>query len=161
MLRGTSGRHASSVGGGDNDAELAEPLSSPGLSDSSALGGLLIGDADSSSGEEGICGGSGGGKGSFVPVLYAQRWVQLGILSCLALVSDLVCFSVAAVPSAFTEVFPGHSPTTLVDIFLFTNVAGCFLVTDLTRIFGLRKVWWHRRPAGWARDGGGGGGGGG
>ena len=26
------------------------------------------------------------------------------------------------------------------DYFLITNVMGCFLVTDLTRLFGLRKV---------------------
>jgi hypothetical protein len=48
------------------------------------------------------------------PVLYAQRWVQLGILSMLALISDMVCFSVAANPRVFVSAFDGHSPTELV-----------------------------------------------
>ena len=35
-------------------------------------------------------------------VLYSQRWVQLGYLACLALISDWVCFSVAATPGTLS-----------------------------------------------------------
>jgi len=65
--------------------------------------------------------------------------VQLAVLSLLALVSDLACFAVAAIPDTWTEAYHTN-PTDLVDIFLFTNVVSCFMVTDFTRLFGLRKV---------------------
>jgi len=68
-----------------------------------------------------------------------QRWVQLGYLSLLALLSDWICFSVAASPKTFEESFVGHSAANLIDIFLFTNVASCFLVTDVVKKFGLQK----------------------
>ena len=73
------------------------------------------------------------------PVLYPQRWIQLALLAVLALISDLVCFSVAATPDSWVDIF-NHNPANLIDVFLFTNVASCFLVTDVTRIFGLRKA---------------------
>ena len=60
-----------------------------------------------------------------------QRWVQLAYLSLLALLSDWICFSVAASPSTFEAAYPGHSAASLIDIFLFTNVASCFLVRTL------------------------------
>uniref|UniRef100_A0A7S1QE27 Major facilitator superfamily (MFS) profile domain-containing protein n=1 Tax=Alexandrium catenella TaxID=2925 RepID=A0A7S1QE27_ALECA len=55
----------------------------------------------------------------------------------LALLSDLVCFSVAATPGTWTKVFD-QDPATLIDIFLFTNVFACFLEPYLVRRFGLR-----------------------
>ena len=74
------------------------------------------------------------------PQVYPQRWVQLGYLSVLALISDWVCFSLAATPSTFEETFPGHSAASLIDMFLFTNVASCFLVTDIVAKIGLQKA---------------------
>lgn len=72
-------------------------------------------------------------------VLYDQRWVQLGLLALLALVSDLVCFAVAAAPASWEHQF-NHEPSALIDIFLFTNVLSCFAVTDITRLVGLRRA---------------------
>jgi len=71
------------------------------------------------------------------PTLYSQRWVQLLILAVLALLSDLVCFSVAATPGTWKKVF-GEDPATLIDLFLFTNVFACFMEPYLVRRFGLR-----------------------
>jgi len=68
-----------------------------------------------------------------------QRWVQLGYLSILALLSDWVCFSVAAAPSTFESSF-GHSAASIIDIFLFTNVATSFLVTDVVANFGIQRA---------------------
>eukprot|EP00418_Pyrodinium_bahamense_P099429 CAMPEP_0179031836 /NCGR_PEP_ID=MMETSP0796-20121207/11273_1 /TAXON_ID=73915 /ORGANISM="Pyrodinium bahamense, Strain pbaha01" /LENGTH=661 /DNA_ID=CAMNT_0020728035 /DNA_START=109 /DNA_END=2094 /DNA_ORIENTATION=+ len=72
------------------------------------------------------------------PVLYNQRWVQLAFLAALALLSDLVCFSVAATPETWTAVFD-QDPANLIDLFLFTNVFACFLEPVLVRRFGLRR----------------------
>jgi Major Facilitator Superfamily len=74
------------------------------------------------------------------PQVYSQRWVQLGYLSILALLSDWICFSVAATPQTFENCFPGHSAASLIDIFLFTNVASCFLVTDVVAKIGLQRA---------------------
>jgi MFS family permease len=74
------------------------------------------------------------------PKLYSQRWIQLGYLSMLALLSDWICFSVAAAPSTYETAYAGHSAAQLIDIFLFTNVASCFLVTDTVGRFGLEKA---------------------
>ena len=74
------------------------------------------------------------------PQVYKQRWVQLAYLSLLALLSDWICFSVAAAPSTFESAYAGHSAANLIDIFLFTNVASCFLVTDTVSRFGLEKA---------------------
>ena len=60
------------------------------------------------------------------PKVYPQRWIQLGYLSLLALLSDWICFAVAAAPSTFENAYPGHSAASLLDLFLFTNVASCF-----------------------------------
>jgi hypothetical protein len=68
-----------------------------------------------------------------------QRWVQLAYLSLLALLSDWVCFSVAAAPSTFETNFD-HSAASIIDIFLFTNVATSFLVTDVVAKFGLQRA---------------------
>ena len=38
-------------------------------------------------------------------VLYGHRWVQLGYLAMLALISDWVCFSVAATPDRWDAIF--------------------------------------------------------
>ncbi len=74
------------------------------------------------------------------PQVYDQRWIQLGYLSVLALVSDWICFSVAAAPATYETAYAGHSAAQLIDIFLFTNVASCFLVTDTVRKFGLETA---------------------
>lgn len=74
-----------------------------------------------------------------VPQVYSQRWVQLGYLSILALMSDWICFSVAAVPSTYEEAF-SHSAASLIDLFLFTNVASSFLVTDIVDKVGLQRA---------------------
>lgn len=71
--------------------------------------------------------------------LYGDRWVQLGILSLLALLSDWACFAAVGSPKAWIYSFK-HNPEELVDLFLCFNVAACLLFTDITRIFGLRKV---------------------
>jgi hypothetical protein len=73
------------------------------------------------------------------PQVVPQRWVQLAYLSLLALLSDWVCFSVAAAPSTFESNF-GHSAASIIDIFLFTNVATSFLVTDIVSKFGLQRA---------------------
>jgi len=73
------------------------------------------------------------------PKLYPERWTQLAYLSMLALLSDWICFSVAAEPSTFEAAYAGHSAANLIDIFLFTNVASCFLVTDIVGKIGLKK----------------------
>jgi FLVCR family feline leukemia virus subgroup C receptor-related protein len=73
------------------------------------------------------------------PQVLPQRWVQLAYLSLLALLSDWVCFSVAASPSTFETNF-GHSAASIIDIFLFTNVATSFLVTDIVAKFGLQRA---------------------
>ena len=39
------------------------------------------------------------------PQVYAQRWVQLGYLSTLALLSDWICFSTASIPDVFEEAY--------------------------------------------------------
>mmetsp|Transcript_942 Transcript_942/g.1354 ORF Transcript_942/g.1354 Transcript_942/m.1354 type:complete len:605 (+) Transcript_942:152-1966(+) len=74
------------------------------------------------------------------PQVYPQRWTQLAYLSLLALLSDWICFSVAASPSTFESAFAGHSAANLIDIFLFTNVASCFFVTDIVQKFGLQRA---------------------
>jgi hypothetical protein len=76
---------------------------------------------------------------NMVPKVYPQRWVQLGYLSILALLSDWICFSVAAAPDMFQETW-GHSAASLIDMFLFTNVASCFLVTDVVAKYGLQTA---------------------
>lgn len=76
---------------------------------------------------------------SMEPKVYPQRWVQLGYLSILALLSDWICFSVAAAPQTFEDSF-GHSAASLIDMFLFMNVASCFLVTDIVAKVGLQRA---------------------
>jgi len=71
------------------------------------------------------------------PVLYPQRWVQLAFLALLALISDLVCFSVSATPETWTQIF-NEDAAILIDLFLFTNVFSCFLEPFLVKTFGLR-----------------------
>jgi hypothetical protein len=73
------------------------------------------------------------------PQVVPQRWVQLAYLSLLALLSDWVCFSVAAAPGTFETNFD-HSAASIIDIFLFTNVATSFLVTDVVAKFGLQRA---------------------
>lgn len=71
--------------------------------------------------------------------LEPQRWTQLGLLSLLALLSDWVCFSTAAVPGEWLIV-EKHEASQLIDIFLCSNVVACFLYTDIAAAFGLRRV---------------------
>ena len=73
-----------------------------------------------------------------LPRVYFQRWIQLAYLSLLALLSDWVCFSLAAAPEAFEEYYEGYSSASLIDLFLFVNVASCFCVTDLVSNFGMK-----------------------
>lgn len=75
---------------------------------------------------------------SKLPRVYFQRWIQLTYLSLLALLSDWVCFSLAAAPEAFEEYYEGYSSASLIDLFLFVNVASCFCVTDLVSKFGMK-----------------------
>jgi len=82
-------------------------------------------------------GANGDSKYPMEPQVFPQRWVQLAYLSLLALLSDWICFSVAAPPDGFEHAYPGASAANLIDIFLFTNVASCFLVTDVVSKFGL------------------------
>ena len=74
-----------------------------------------------------------------VPQVYPQRWIQLAYLSLLALLSDWICFSVAAAPDTYETVY-SHSAASLIDLFLFTNVASCFLVTDIVARIGLQRA---------------------
>ena len=79
-------------------------------------------------------------KDKLQPQVYPQRWIQLGYLSILALLSDWICFSVAAAPDTFEASFGnGHSAASLIDMFLFMNVASCFLVTDIVAKVGLQR----------------------
>jgi FLVCR family feline leukemia virus subgroup C receptor-related protein len=73
------------------------------------------------------------------PRVYPQRWIQLACLSALALMSDWICFSVAAAPETYELVYQ-HSSASLIDLFLFTNVASCFLVTDVVAKIGLERA---------------------
>ncbi len=68
-----------------------------------------------------------------------HRWVQLGLLALLALISDWVCFATTANPGEWLSI-QGHEASELIDIFLCANVASCFLYTDVAARFGLRKV---------------------
>lgn len=83
--------------------------------------------------------GSGVDDDDGQPQVYAQRWTQLLYLSLLALLSDWICFSVAASPDGFEHAYPGASAANLIDLFLFTNVASCFFVTDAVARFGLER----------------------
>jgi len=76
---------------------------------------------------------------SVEPQVFPQRWVQLAYLSALALMSDWICFSVASVSDTYETVFH-HSAASLIDMFLFTNVASCFLVTDVVNRVGLQRA---------------------
>ncbi|GMI01740.1 hypothetical protein TrVE_jg7188 [Triparma verrucosa] len=69
--------------------------------------------------------------------LESHRYVNLALLSLLALLSDLVCFATSSTPGIFAETYPGHTSASLIDIFLFTNVASCFIVTDTVKRLGL------------------------
>jgi len=73
------------------------------------------------------------------PQVFPQRWVQLGYLSILALLSDWICFSVAATPDTYEAAFQ-HSAASLIDMFLFTNVASSFVVTDVVKKIGLQRA---------------------
>ncbi|GMH79172.1 hypothetical protein TrLO_g13590 [Triparma laevis f. longispina] len=69
--------------------------------------------------------------------LEPHRYINLALLSLLALLSDLVCFATSSTPSIFSETYPGHTSASLIDVFLFTNVASCFFVTDTVKRLGL------------------------
>jgi MFS family permease len=75
------------------------------------------------------------------PQVYPQRWTQLIYLSLLALMSDWICFSVAAAPGVYEAAYDNaHSAASLIDLFLFTNVASCFIVTDIVDKIGLQRA---------------------
>ena len=67
--------------------------------------------------------------------------MNLALLSLLALLSDLVCFATSSTPGIFAETYPGHTSASLIDIFLFTNVASCFIVTDTVKRLGEGVGW--------------------
>jgi len=73
------------------------------------------------------------------PQVFKQRWVQLGYLSTLALLSDWICFSTASIPDVFEEAYPGRSSDGLIDKFLLINVLSCLAVTDVVARFGLQR----------------------
>jgi len=93
----------------------------------------------STNGDKSSSSSSNNNKYPLEPKTYSQRWVQLAYLSILALLSDWICFSVAASPDSFEHAYPGASAANLIDIFLFTNVASCFFVTDVVAKFGLGR----------------------
>ena len=68
----------------------------------------------------------GTGRASKQPQVYFQRWIQLGYLSGLAMLSDWICFSVAASAETFEELYGVDDSTgkALVSILVF---ASCFL----------------------------------
>ena len=72
-------------------------------------------------------------------VLYNERWLMMGILSLLALLSDWACFAAVGGTRTWIKCF-NHNPDELIDLFLFSNVISCFLFTDVTRRFGLKNV---------------------
>jgi MFS family permease len=75
------------------------------------------------------------------PQVYPQRWTQLIYLSLLALMSDWICFSVAAAPGVYEAAYDNaHSAASLIDLFLFANVASCFIVTDIVDKIGLQRA---------------------
>eukprot|EP00667_Euglena_gracilis_P006099 EG_transcript_6150 len=96
------------------------------------VGGPASGPAERPPGEE-------GDSPDPPPQLYPQRWVQLGYVSLLALVSDWVCFSCAAAPESWLEL-SGHQAEELVDLFFWCNVVSCLLFTDVADFYGLRRV---------------------
>ncbi|KAJ1489447.1 hypothetical protein T484DRAFT_1780119 [Baffinella frigidus] len=53
-------------------------------------------------------------------ILYQNRWVQLGLLSLLALLSDWACFAAVGGTKEWTSQFH-HNPEELIDLFLITN----------------------------------------
>jgi MFS family permease len=75
------------------------------------------------------------------PQVYPQRYIQLLYMSLLALMSDWICFSVAAAPATYEAAYDNlHSAASLIDLFLFTNVASCFVVTDIVDKIGLQRA---------------------
>ena len=78
-------------------------------------------------------------KSSLKPQVYPQRWVQLGYLSTLALISDWVCFSTASIPDVFESAYEGRTSEGVIDKFLFMNVISCLAVTDIVAKYGLQK----------------------
>mmetsp|Transcript_9796 Transcript_9796/g.20724 ORF Transcript_9796/g.20724 Transcript_9796/m.20724 type:complete len:655 (-) Transcript_9796:256-2220(-) len=89
----------------------------------------------------GVDGGSGNREDlkNAIPTVYPQRWIQLGYLSTLALISDWVCFSTASIPDVFEAAYPGKTSEGLIDKFLFMNVMSCLCVTDAVARFGLQR----------------------
>lgn len=75
------------------------------------------------------------------PQVYPQRWVQLGYLSTLALISDWVCFSTASIPDIFELAYPNHTNLGegIIDKFLVMNVLSCLFVTDIVSKYGLQS----------------------
>jgi len=71
-------------------------------------------------------GGLRDGGGASPVRLYRERWLMLALLSSLALLSDWICFSVAPIP-AVTEATYGLHPSSLVTLFLTTNVFFCLV----------------------------------
>jgi FLVCR family feline leukemia virus subgroup C receptor-related protein len=107
-------------------------------------------------------------------VLDPHRWVQLVLISLLALLSDWTCFATVAVPSAWMTLevrrlgynvasrptcrvvavrdarplfCQGHDAAELIDLFLLANVVSCFFFSDVASIVGLRKVRWAPEAA--------------
>jgi MFS transporter, FLVCR family, MFS-domain-containing protein 7 len=71
--------------------------------------------------------------------VYFQRWIQLGYLSGLTMLSDWVCFSVAASRETFEEIYKLDDSTKLIDWFFLATIISCFMVTDCVSKFGLQR----------------------
>jgi MFS transporter, FLVCR family, MFS-domain-containing protein 7 len=78
-------------------------------------------------------------EGGQVVRVYFQRWIQLGYLSGLTMLSDWVCFSVAASRETFEEIYKLDDSTKLIDWFFLATIISCFMVTDCVSKFGLQR----------------------
>ena len=132
-LSGTIKLYESNKGNERDKIDVTYPITSD-TGDKSKDSKQGVGKSSNSNGEKGELDYS-----QVTPQVVPQRWVQLAYLSLLALLSDWVCFSVAAAPSTFESNF-GHSASSIIDIFLFTNVATSFFVTDIVSKFGLQRA---------------------
>eukprot|EP00571_Detonula_confervacea_P005106 CAMPEP_0172324754 /NCGR_PEP_ID=MMETSP1058-20130122/52178_1 /TAXON_ID=83371 /ORGANISM="Detonula confervacea, Strain CCMP 353" /LENGTH=555 /DNA_ID=CAMNT_0013041119 /DNA_START=67 /DNA_END=1734 /DNA_ORIENTATION=+ len=119
----------------DSDDSFTENLDGSGRADLNPL--LIQGDAAGQDNNNATSRTSN--KQQIKPQVYPQRWIQLGYLSTLALLSDWVCFSTASIPDVFEGAYPGKTSEGLIDKFLFVNVVSCLCVTDLVTRFGLQK----------------------
>jgi len=83
--------------------------------------------------------GNGGDDGETYKV-YGSRWIMLGYLSAMNLMSDWTCYSVAPIAALVNEAYGGIRPTALVCTFLGANaIASACEPLVLSRL-GLRRT---------------------